>query len=50
MNRILKNIRNLFLIIFNKIILKKPDFSEKRIFLQGEILDSINKKKKNQRF
>ena len=45
MKRILKNIHNLFLIVFNKIILKKPDFSEKRIFLQGEILDSINKKK-----
>ena len=42
----LKNILNLFPIIFNKLIFKRPDFSEKRIFLQGQILENINKEKK----
>ncbi len=42
----LKNILNLFPIIFNKLIFKRPDFSEKRIFLQGQILENIYKEKK----
>ena len=45
MNRLFKNLYLLFLILFNKILLRKPDFSEKRIFLQGQLIDNINRQK-----
>ncbi len=46
MNNFFKKIFNFFVTIFNRLILKKPDFSEKKIFLQGQILEDLNKKKK----
>ena len=48
---ILKQYKNIFNILINNKILKKPDFSEKRIFLNGKILEQNNlRKKKNQIF
>ncbi len=43
--KIINNIVLVFSIILNRHLLKKPDFSEKKIFLQGKILEEINKKK-----
>ena len=45
MKKIIKNISIIFQILLNRIILRRPDFSEKRIFLQGQLLDNINKKR-----
>lgn len=45
MRKILENILIIFQILFNKVILKKPDFSEKNIFLNGMILSNKNKEK-----
>ena len=33
-------------VFLNKYVLRKPDFSEKNIFLKGQLLYEINKKKK----
>ena len=46
MIKLFKNISILFSIIFNNRLLRRPDFSEKKIFLQGQLLKNINKKKK----
>ena len=46
MINLIKNIHNFFITILNRLIFKKPDFSEKKIFLQGQILEDSNKKKK----
>ena len=45
MKKLLKNILTIFSILLNNRLLRKPDFSEKRIFLQGQILENVNKKK-----
>ena len=45
MKRFIKNISTILAILFNNRLLRRPDFSEKRIFLQGQILDNINKDK-----
>ena len=45
MAKLFKNFYSLFLILLNRVLLRKPDFSEKRIFLQGQLLDNINKQK-----
>ena len=42
MAKLFKNFYSLFLILLNRVLLRKPDFSEKRIFLQGQLLDNIN--------
>ena len=44
MTNLIKNIFNFFSILLNRLIFKKPDFSEKKIFLQGQILENMNKK------
>ena len=44
MNKFFKNFLTLVSILFNK-LLKRPDFSEKKIFLQGKILENQNLKK-----
>lgn len=44
MTNLIKNIFNFFTILLNRLIFKKPDFSEKKIFLQGQILENMNKK------
>ena len=41
-----KKLKTLFEILIKKKILKQPDFSEKRIFLNGKILASKNLEKK----
>ena len=46
MKKIIKNFFNLVNIILNKKILKKPDFSEKKIILQGQINEQENYNKK----
>ena len=46
MKKFISNIYYLILIIFNKVFLKKPDFSEKKIILYGNILESKNVHKK----
>ena len=46
MKRFIKNISTILAILFNNRLLRRPDFSEKRIFLQGQILDNINKNKR----
>ena len=45
MKKFIKNISTILSILFNNRLLRRPDFSEKRIFLQGQILDNINKDK-----
>ncbi len=45
MNNLIKKLSLIFSIILNKYILRIPDFSEKKIFLQGQLLESENKKK-----
>tara|TARA_B110000902_G_C14230095_1_gene558524 strand:+ start:522 stop:1487 length:966 start_codon:yes stop_codon:yes gene_type:complete len=45
MKKFIKNISTVLSIFFNNRLLRRPDFSEKRIFLQGQILDNINKDK-----
>ena len=44
---IIKKLNIVFNIFLNKYVLKKPDFSEKKIFLQAQLLYELNKKKKN---
>ena len=44
--KIFKNLSILLDIILNKYFLRKPDFSEKKIFLQGKLIEEENKKKK----
>ena len=46
MKKYFGNIVNLINIIINKKILKKPDFSEKKIVLQGLINEKKNLEKK----
>ena len=46
-NKIFRNFGIIFQILLNKIILRKPDFSEKKIFLKGQIYANEIKKKKN---
>ena len=46
MKKIIQNFLKLISILFNKKIMGKPDFSEKKIFLQGKINYELNKKKK----
>lgn len=46
MKNILKNLSTIFSILFKNKILRKPDFSEKKIFLSGKIMAEINDKKK----
>ena len=45
MRKILEKITTLISIIFNNKILRKPDFSEKKIFLTGKFLADRNEKK-----
>ena len=46
MKLILKKIKIIFEIVFNKIILKRPDFSEKKLFLQAQLVEELKLKKK----
>lgn len=46
MNKILNNFKTIFSILLNKTLLKKPDFSEKNLFIQGQIIFEKYKKKK----
>lgn len=46
MKKIIKNLSIIFSIFLNRYILKKPDFSEKNIFLQGQLLDDKNRQKR----
>ena len=51
MKKFFKNLINLINILLNKKILKKPDFSEKKMILQGQINEKNNlEKKKNIKF
>lgn len=45
-NNIFKNFKIIFSILFNKILLKKPDFSDKNLFLNGQVLLEKYKKKR----
>ena len=45
-----KQFKNIFNILINKKILKKPDFSEKKIFLNGKILEQNNLRKRKIKF
>tara|TARA_B100000989_G_C19510468_1_gene458759 strand:- start:881 stop:1849 length:969 start_codon:yes stop_codon:yes gene_type:complete len=45
MKNLLRKISILFSILFNRYLLKKPDFSEKKIFLKGKQLEDLNKQK-----
>ena len=45
MKKLIKNIRIILSIIFNKNILRRPDFSEKNLFLKGKKINYINLKK-----
>ena len=45
MKKLIKNIRIILLVVLNKYILRKPDFSEKNLFLQGKIIANANEKK-----
>ena len=47
MNNIFNNFKIIFSILLNKILLKKPDFSEKSLFLKGQIIFENYKKKKS---
>ena len=47
MNNIFKNLKIIFSVLLNRILLKKPDFSDKNLFLNGQILFEKYKKKKN---
>ena len=47
MKKLFQNIKVIFSILFNKHFLKKPDFSEKRIILQGQINEKKNFEKDN---
>ena len=47
MKKIIQNFLKLISILLNKKIIGKPDFSEKKIFLQGKINYELNKKKKD---
>ena len=44
MKKIFENIKSLFLILLGNKILRKPDFSEKKIFLTGKIISDRNQK------
>jgi len=46
MKNFLQNILSILKIVNNKLFFKRPDFSEKKIFLQGQLLQEENKKKK----
>ena len=46
MSKFFKNLKIVFLIIFNKYFLKKPDFSEKKIFIEGKLIAEKYKEKK----
>ena len=46
MNNIFKNLKIIFSVLLNRILLKKPDFSDKNLFLNGQILFEKYKKKK----
>ena len=45
MNKIIKNISIIISIFLNKIFFRRPDFSEKKIFLQGQVNEQENNKK-----
>ena len=45
-SKIIKNIIFLGSLILNKKILRRPDFSEKKIFLQGQLMAKKMRKKK----
>lgn len=45
MKKLIHKISFVISIFLNKYILRKPDFSEKKIFLQGQIIERLNKKK-----
>ena len=45
MKNLIQKISVIFSIILNRKILKRPDFSEKKIFLQGQLLERENQKK-----
>ena len=45
MKNFLQNILNVLKIVNNKLFFKRPDFSEKKIFLQGQLLQEQNKTK-----
>lgn len=45
MQNFIQKLSTIFSIIFNRKILRKPDFSEKKIFLQGQLLLKENQKK-----
>ena len=44
MKNLIQKISVIFSIILNRKILKRPDFSEKKIFLQGQLLERENHK------
>ena len=46
MNNIFKNLKIIFSVLLNRILLNKPDFSDKNLFLNGQILFEKYKKKK----
>ena len=41
----MKNLKTILSIIINKHLLRKPDFSEKNLFLQGQLMAEVNDKK-----
>ncbi len=43
--KLFKNINIILSIILNKYVLRKPDFSEKKLFLQGQLMSEANIKK-----
>ena len=45
MKKLIRNIKIILSIIFNKNILRRPDFSEKNLFLKGKIIADANLKK-----
>jgi len=45
MKKFIKNISTIFSILFNNRLLRRPDFSEKKIFLQGQLFNNMNKNK-----
>ena len=50
MKKLIRNIKIILSIIFNKNILRRPDFSEKNLFLKGKIIADANLKKEQDRF
>ena len=45
MRNFIKNITTILSILFNNRLLRRPDYSEKKFFLQGQLLENVNKNK-----